>query len=412
MHLVHALSRSGTPRLALAVFALGAPAVLHAQDSFPAVDPYTKNDEDARTKAGYQSFGPFRFGDDHTTDQIVTTLKGVPLLFVETEHFKLGSGLKEIPVASDAREKQHLKAELERLDELLPSIKTRIKTLDPWLRLHLYARRLEDLYASFLKDFQLQEADFPIVPPDPASDEASMGEGRFLGMPAKFTVLLFARKNDLARYASVFLGQTIETRARWHMPVTGSLLYLTAEDLLEGDYANDSALACEVLGGVAQNLALGFRGPNVGLPFAITEGLAHCYARRFDERYPFFSGAEPSRKRTPDDSAWGPSVRERVEHNVFPKLDDLLGWTAADDLGWAEHQMLWARMDWVLQREDGLAGRLLRRLKEPLSERDAELDGEKLTLRAKQSYLEASGQDLPALDTAWSNWVLETYPRK
>src|SRR5262245_20697831 len=179
-------------RSLLLLLALGRFAAAQGEiKPFPKVDPYTKDDPGAKEKAGYASYGPFRFGDDHTTSQIETTLGGIPLIWVETEHFKLGSALPEHALTGDAAESKKLKKELERLAERLPDVKVKVKKLDPWLRLHLFAQRLEDLYAGFLTRFRLAESDFPTAPPDASKKQAGgyMGEGRYLGMPAKFTVL-------------------------------------------------------------------------------------------------------------------------------------------------------------------------------------------------------------------------------
>jgi len=404
--------RNPTLLAALLLFP-GMPALAQGEiKPFPPVDPYTKNAPEAIEAAGYLSFGPFRFGDDHTTDQIVTTLGGIPLLFVETAHFRLGCGLPEYTV-SDAIEKNRLKDELERLAARLPSVKTKLKKLDPWLRMHLYAQRLEELYTDFQEDFGLHDEDFPAVPPDPKKRPTGpyMGEGRYLGMTSKFNVLVFAKKSAVGRYSSVYLGQALQTPTRWYLPGTDAFLFITCAEFLEGDYANDSALACDVISGVAQNLAMGFRSYRVGLAFSVSEGIGHVYSRRFDERYHIFSGLDPTQLRIKAESNWAPSVRARVEHAVYPELDTMLGWTDAEALDWAEHLMLWSRLDHVLAREDGLAGRLLRLLKEPTGKTTPPTT-EELVARAKKAFQEASGKDLAALDQDWAQWVLATYPKK
>lgn len=381
--------------------------------AFPRVDPYTKNGPEALLKAGYVSFGPFRFGDDHTTAQAESALEGVPLLWVETAHFKLGSGLPEYALGDDVEEKQRLQGELERLAARLPDVKVRIRKLDPWLRLHLFALRLEDLYARFLEEFGIQESEFPHIPPDPEkpADKPYMGQGRFLGMSAKFTVLLFDRKSSLARYSNVFLGRALESPSSAHFQTIGSLLYLAAAEDLEGQYDNDSALTCEVLGGVAQNLALGFRGFTVRLPFPVSEGIAHWFSRQVDPRYPFYSGLDRTQIRLKDEWNWAPNVRARVEHGVFRPLEQVLGWTEASTLEWSDHVILWSYMDYLLQREDGAAGTLLRRLKEPVPGSEP-LSDEQLAARAREAFPEATGFDLDGFDRAWAEWVLASYPKK
>lgn len=381
---------------------------------FPKIDPYTKNAPDAITKAGYASFGPFRFGDDHTTTQIEETLGGNPMIWVETEHFKLGSGLPEYTIPDDPREKGRTKEELERLAKRLPDLKPgKLKKIDPWLRLHLYAQRLEELYAKFLVEFGLQDVQFPTAPPDPKKKTAGayMGEGRYLGMSAKFTVLLFDKKSSLARYSSVHLGKELGVPTRWHFSTVDSWLFLTANEFLEGLYANDSALACDVISGVSQNLAWGYRGFRASLPLAISESIAHWFSRQFDPRYHIFSGTDQANVRIKEEWNWAPKVRGRVEAKVFKTLDEMLAWTDPEALEWADHLQLWSLMDYLVAREDGIAGRVLHALKEPPPPRSGVTPAD-VTARARASIKKITGAELADLDAKWSEWVLKTYPKK
>ncbi|HEX6885815.1 MAG TPA: hypothetical protein VF530_20745 [Planctomycetota bacterium] len=400
-------------RSLLLVLALGGPAAAQGEiKPFPKIDPYTKDDPGAKERAGYASFGPFRFGDDHTTSQIETTLGGIPLIWVETDHFKIGSGLPEYALDDDAKEKEKVRKELERLAKRLPDVKVKAKKLDPWLRLHLHAQRLEELYAQFLARFRLDENDFPTAPPDAKSAGPYMGEGRYLGMPAKFTVLLFDKKSSVGRYSGVYLGQALNTPTRWVFPTVGSFLFLTAAEFLEGEYQNDTALHCDVVSGVVQNLAAGFRGYRVVLPFAVSEGIAHWFSREIDPRYHIFSGLDLTRVRIRDESNWAPSVRARVEHKVFASTHDMLGWSDADSLEWADHLILWSRLDYLMQREDGAAGSLLRLLKEPPGTKTGQLTPEETLARARQAFQTIAGGDLARFDADWGEWVLRTYPKK
>jgi hypothetical protein len=379
---------------------------------FPAIDPYTKNAPDAITKAGYLSFGPFRFGDNHTTTQIEETLGGIPLIWVETEHFKLGSGLPEYTLGDDAREKERFKAELERLAKKLPDVKVKTRKIDPWLRLHLYALRLEELYAEFLAEFGLEEGQFPAAPPDPKKPpRVYMGEGRYLGMASKYAVLLFDKKSAVSRYSSVYLGREVTAPNRWYFPTIDGWLFLTASEFLEGLYANDSALTCDVVSATSQNLANGFRGYRAAVPLAIAEGIAHWFSRQIDPRYHIFSGLDQTKIRIKEEWNWAPLVRARVEHKVFPTLDAMLGWTDPEALDWADHLMVWSRMDYFFAREDGIAGSLLFALKEPPASRTQPTPQE-LADRVKKAFEKTTGSDLAKLDAQWSEWVLKTYPKK
>ncbi len=380
---------------------------------FPKVDPYTKSAPEAIQKAGYVSFGPFRFGDNHTTEQVDSTLGGIPFLWVETAHFKLGCGLPEYTIGDDKREKERLRAELERLQKKLPDLKTKLKKLDPWLRMHLYAQRLEDTYQDFQQVFGLKDLDFPTAPPDPKVRPKGpyMGQGPYLGMPSKYTVLIFDKKSSFGRYTSVYIGRECAAPQRWCFPETGSFLFATAAEFLQGDYVNDSALACDVITGVVQNLGNGFRGYRAIMPLWFSEGLAHWFSRRFDPRYHIFSGLDPTKIRIKDESDWAPSVRARVEHEVFPKIEEMLAWSDADALEWADHLMLWSRVDYLLSREDGAAGRFLRILKEPFAGGSAITDL-MVRERSKEALAATTGADLAAFDQTWCEWVQKTYAKK
>lgn len=401
------------PLAALFLALLPLPALAQGEiKPFPKVDPYTKGDPEKIERAGYASFGPFRFGDDHTTAQAETTLGGIPLIWVETPHFKLGSGLPEYTLTGDSREKDRIQGELERLAKKLPDVRPKARKLDPWLRMHLFALRLEDLYATFLDEFGIQESEFPTAPPTTAErGKPYMGTGRFLGMPSKYTVLLLDKKSALGRYSSVYLGRTFETQSCAHFPAAGSLLYVTAAELLDGEYKNDTALTCDVVSGVSQNLVLGFRGFTVPLPFAVTEGIAHWFSRQVDPRYHFFSGQDRTKIRFKDEWNWAPSVHARVEHGVFPPLADVLKWTSGDALEWADHLFMWSHVDYLLAREDQAGGALLRRLKEPAAMSNPPAP-EELVARAAQAYQDAVGTDLAGFDRLWTTWVLKTYPKK
>jgi hypothetical protein len=52
------------------------------------------------------------------------------------------------------------------------------------MRLHLYAQRLEDLYAAFEKSFGLAPADFPDPDERKPSEGPKLGVGPYLGMSA------------------------------------------------------------------------------------------------------------------------------------------------------------------------------------------------------------------------------------
>jgi hypothetical protein len=155
---------------------------------------------------------------------------------------------------------------------------------------------------------------------------------------------------------------------------------------------------------------MGYRGYRVGLPFVISEGIAHWFSREFDPRYHIFSGFDQTRI-IKEEWNWAPLVRARVDHEVFPALADMLAWSGTEPREWADHLMLWSRMDYLLAREDGLAGKLLHALKEPPATRTEGTPSD-LAAGARTAFERVTGSDLAKLDQEWSEWVLKTYPKK
>ena len=86
---------------------------------------------------------------------------------------------------------------------------------------------------------------------------------------------------------------------------------------------------CDVTTGVVQNLANAFRYHAYDVPLFWSEGLAHWFSRRFDPRFHFFTGTDPTKIRTKDEWNWAPSVRNRVEHEVFPPTSAICGASAS-----------------------------------------------------------------------------------
>jgi hypothetical protein len=380
--------------------------------SFPAVDPYTKSAPSKVEAAGYVSLGPFRFGDDHTTDQVERALDHVPLIWVETRHFKLGSGLGPIPMPKDRQEKKQLVEEMERLGERLADVKTRIREIDPWLRLHLFAQRLEEGYGRFLAQAGLEERDFPTNPMDLDGPPGSyMGEGPYMGMRAKFAVLLLQRSVDLERYAALYLGGAKEEPLLARFPAIGGRFLGLAADRLTGEYDSDAALACAVVDGLTRTFVRSFRGDLVPVPYAAEEGLAHWFARQRDPRFHFFRGPDPAENRITDDWNWPVRVHERVEKKSFPGAAALLALGAGDEPSWGDHMLLWSRVDHLFAQGGG--GAFLRSLKEPLPAlREEGVAPERLAEHALEALTGALGMEPEPLDAAWAEWVAKTYPAK
>ena len=154
--------------LCAALLAAAAPAA--AQRDKDEACTVCGHDPERMAAGGVVSHGPFPFLRD-TSEELQQQLGAGGLLWIETEHFRIGSELEKwkIPV----RDKKAYQAELERFAETWPEVDPKkTKSLDPWLRLHLMAWRMENLYAHVLATWGWTEEDFLKLPDEQTFLEA------------------------------------------------------------------------------------------------------------------------------------------------------------------------------------------------------------------------------------------------
>ncbi|MFM1871153.1 MAG: hypothetical protein RL398_575, partial [Planctomycetota bacterium] len=124
-------------------------------------DPYTGKDEALMKAAGVVGYGPFAWADGKTTADVDKVLGEGRVLWMETAHFRLGLNLKSAPLPENSKPKKALLAEVAAIHEVLPKVAEKPKKIDPWLRLHLAARRCEKAYADIQALLGVTDADFP-----------------------------------------------------------------------------------------------------------------------------------------------------------------------------------------------------------------------------------------------------------
>ncbi len=387
-----------------------------------AVDPYTRGDPAAMQAAGYVSFGPFPWAAKHTTEDIEAILGDVPMLWLETTHFRIGCSLPAYKVTN--AEKRKIGAELEQLAERIPRVKKRTKVLDPWLRLHLFAQRIEDLHADFCDLAGVTDTDFAHLPqtaaapvadgePSASTPATYMGEGPCLGMRDKFTLLLCEKTSTLARYKVRFTqsGGGAST-IKWAFPEPASLMFGTAVEIGNGTYDEDTKLHCHVVFNLIHNLVNGFKYYGYQLPVWLPEGLAHSYRRQIDSDVLQFSAIKLRGTLSEDEDDWAVRVRARVKHEYYPASSELLRRSDWDDMTLTEHMMIWSRVDFLLAQGRDRFAVLLDRIKDRPYDESGMLPPERILERQDLALREAYDLDLQSFDEAWAAWVLDTYPKK
>ena len=154
-------------RIACAVLAAGmAGPAAQSTRSAPGEDPYTRSQPETLDALGYVRIGPMPWGSTDTT-ALSAELGDPDLRWIETEHFRLGCSLAEVAVRQNKRMRSSLGDDLEELAAKLPQLRPQaVRKLDPWLRAHLFAHRLECLYERVedMISFGGQRTDHPTLP--------------------------------------------------------------------------------------------------------------------------------------------------------------------------------------------------------------------------------------------------------
>lgn len=380
------------------------------------VDPYTGNEPDAWAAVGYARGERFNFGDDHGNKDVEELLGTVQLRWVETAHFRIGSSLPEVKIHKD--EKKRLKDELDRLSERLPKLKSNAKTLDPWLRLHLYAMRLEDHYSRFQSLLGLTDADFPGPNGRAPAGAPQRGNGPYLGMKEKFPVLLLEKKSSLGRYVNRWggvSGSAGESPQILTFNGLGCMGYAVAWELFsDSAWDFDSGLHANLAWSMTQVFAASFKGYTHRLPIWFTMGLGNAFQRDVDPRYPTLFGVERAMDLAVKEWDWPPKVRARVKNEAFSSLDEMFRWRANEPRAFSDCLMAWSKVDWMLaHNEQGQFARFMDLVSDavpaPRGKAPSDADVEAAARAALQT---AWGLDPAAFDMAWAEWVVDTYPKK
>ncbi len=376
-------------------------------EEIPAVDPYTEGDPARMEALGYRRFDPFVVFDDADTSEVRQVLGDVPILWVETAHFRIGCSLEPYTVEQDRIERAKIREELGRLAKRLPGVKKNARRLDRWLLLHLWAQRLEDLYASFCEAVGVSDADFP--PPPAGRIENRPGAGPYLGQRSPFTVLLLANQSSLGRLTSHYLSREAKHSQRWYFHRSGTMFFGISYEAMIGTYENDTALHCAVAHAVSQNLLDGFRAYTFRTPVWLSQGIGHWFSRRIDERFNVYGGGPGTPGMDEDAWKWAPRVKARVEHEYFPTWEHMFAWREVTELKPADHMMCWSRVDFLLQ-EPASMREFLFEFKAPMA---AGADThEQVVKRLRTTLPRAFGASLEELEADWARWVLRTYPSR
>lgn len=376
------------------------------------IDPFTKNEPEAMERAGYVSYGPFEFGmrgsQPATTQEIQERLDYANFLWVETEHFRIGSSLRAWRVANDQKTRTKIRAELEELQKRLPSVNPRARVLSPWLRLHLFAQRMENAYEEFRSMIGVPAEDFPRD-----KDEVIAGYGRFLGygpylgMPEKFVLLMTDKTGPYQEYMESFIGKGGRVPQRWHFMDAGILFFGTAVEL--GQFKHDTALHSHVVFNMMHNFVDGFRGYAYDVPVWITEGLGHWAERRVDPRWNSFSQSESTRVETNTLWRWEQETRKLIAAGQGTPFSEAYKWRDYGNIEFDDHILLWSRWDYLMTFGNEKFSEFMFHVKGRIHPETWATDQNDLVGATREALREVYGLTPLTLDEKWKEWVMENY---
>lgn len=385
-----------------------APALDTSIEDFQEVDPYTGGKREALDRLGYVSLGPFMWADGHSSADLADTLGGVSVIFIETEHFRIASSLRAYERGADSAEKKLLKAEVARLGKRLGKLRPS-KELDPWLRAHLYAQRLEELYADFLDRFGFEDGDFGDQKSQ-ARNAVEMGSGPYLGQEQKFTVLLCEQSSGLGRYTARYMNSKSDVYFRWRFE--DSIFFGAAfEALRDVERRLDLNMFLALTGGVVMNLVEGFRQSGHDAPMWFKYGLAHYYSNRLDPRWPNWGAGGSTNPEVDKLWEWEPRVRGLVTNKGAASWQTMMGWRTAEDVKPRDHMLAWSRVRWLIEEKPEGLRELLLGLTEPVSGSTPEELAESGMQQQELAFVKAYGATPEELEGEWTRHVRRRYSR-
>ncbi len=398
-------------------------ALLPAQkpDKLPKwrIDPYTRNEPKLLEKLGYVSFGPFEFGQRGTkavtTADIDKHLDYSQILWVETAHFRLGTTLGGWVIPLEPEVKAKLRAELTRLQERgLDRVNPKARSLDPWLRLHLFAQRLEDHYAEMQSWLGVTDATFPKDEEDRKTRyEEYVGEGPYLGQRNKYLFMIFDSVTEYDDYLATYTGRRTVGGQQWNFRDVDSLLYACAADnpTEDGRLKDDTAMHGHIVFSATHNLINGYLHYNFDLPVWMREAPAHWFERRITERFNSYTRSEGA---TPIDARqwrFDLETRKLLGNGKFTPFSEVMKWRDFGEMEFNDHVMVWSRQDWLMSLGKEKWAKFMRLSKAQVDPATGQTVGD-LVEGTRNALREAYGLSPLSLEEQWKAFVLATYPTK
>jgi hypothetical protein len=398
--------------LAAAIFLCFAPvlrfaeptAAAQSQQKQPKADicPWCKNDPKILAKAKLVGHGPMPFGKT-TSEDVKNFLSYTTLYFIESEHFRIASSLEGYSIPEE--EWRRYEAELLELKKVLPGVTERMRTLDPWLRMHLYAMRCEQRYQRFLSLLKITDADFY---EKRDFGKPYMGEGKFLGMKDKYEISFL---KDLRQFKDLLrdqAGSTQQDTKRWHYVERGVLaVFIPVWD----SRRDDVNLYAHLSHNLGHEFVLGYKHYTYEPPKWFEEGFAHMYEKEISEEYNSFDSEEAAIGQMYEGKDWRQGVLRILGKGKAAPTADMIHKKGLSDIGKDDHLITWSRVEFMVKTMPDKFPKFMNAIRGRIGP-NGQPDGANIQGVQRDFFKEECGWTLAEFDREWEKWVNKTYLTK
>ncbi len=352
---------------------------------------------------GIVAHGGFPFGKKGgNTEKTDTHQATLDIKWIETAHFRIGFALGSYKVKLE--EKKKFLAELTKLKIVFPKVVAETGLLDPWLRVHLYAQRSEEIYTRFLEIVDGKNAEFA----DGTGQwrGAYQGEGPYLGMKEKYEILIVPNEAAHVDFLLENAGLRIRNTQRWHFVDTGAIT--VSMHTQQGNLRSDGGLHGHVAFNLAHNLYDGLNHYSYDTPVWLHEGLAHFMEREVDPKNNSFDGGEGAVADMTTKANWKPEVLKLISANEAPRMAELMSLKNFGELKLPHHFTTWSMVDFLITTKPKEFGSFLWAIKKSYDAQGIP-NGSNLPDWHRKQFKEVLGWNYAEFDQAWRDWALVAY---
>ncbi len=389
--------------IAAAVPSLQKPSSSELPPNDPSLCPYCEGQSEIMSNAGIVSHGGFEFGRSNTSavDDLLATCD---IRWIETPHFEIG--LAGSPVRTTQDEKEKVRGEMARLALAMPTVPLKPTMLDPWLRVHMYAMRCEDLWSEMVAMLGVKETDFPDGSRPWDMSGKYMGEGPYLGQKGKYEVLVVPNEASHVAFLKDHFGIPNKKTQRYNA-IERDTLILVIHTQQEG-LRVDEALHGHLAFNLTQNMLDGYKHYSYNLPIWIREGVSHYMERRINPKFNSFDGSEGAVGEETRKEDWQPPTLKLVRSGKAPRMAALVAMKDFADLTLDRHFTCWSMVDFIQEACPGFFAKLMDGLK-GITDAQGLSDGSSLEEVHRSLFKNELGMSYAQFDAAWAVWVEANY---